>query len=404
MRRWWTPLAVRLAVPAFLGNLLILLSLIRHRRAILPLAAAPAPPHDTLAHWPTVTAIVPARDEAAGLRPAVASLLRQDYPDLRLVLVDDRSTDGTGCIMAELARAHPDRVQVLRVDRLPPGWLGKTHALWLGAGVATGDWLLFTDADALFAPGCLRRAVAHAEAHRLDHLTLFCTVVARGYWLDAFMSTYQYALLASQLPYRAANPRSPAGLGLGGFNLIRRPAYERIGTFAAVALRPDEDVRFGRRVKRCGLRQGVLSGAGLLWQEWYPSLGGAIAGLEKGLFAGLDYSVPQVAVAVGWLGALIVSPPLLAWGAPPEARRWLLTAAGIHALNVVLANRQLGRRAGHVVPALPVAGALLCWAFTRSCARALLVGGVRWRGTLYPLAELRGQTGLEGLPRWRGPA
>jgi hypothetical protein len=198
---------------------------------------------------------------------------------------------------------------------------------------------------------------------------------------------------SSQLPYLAATPRSRVGIGLGAFNLIRRPAYERVGTFAAVALCPDEDVRFGRHVKRCGLRQGVLSGAGLLRQEWYPSLGAALAGLEKGLFAGLDYNVGRVMGVVGALWLLAVSPYVLVWRARGWARWGLLGAVGLHSGSVIMANRRAGGHTGAVLPALPVAALLFGSAIMRSCVRARATGGIRWRGTFYPLAELRQQRG-----------
>jgi hypothetical protein len=390
--------AAALAGPLLAANGTLFLSHVLQRRRIPRLAAVSTAGRNSAARLPAVTVVMPARDEAHAVRASVDSLLRQDHPDLRLVLVDDRSTDGTGRIMAELVAAHPDRVRVLSVQQLPPGWLGKNHALWLGASRAEGDWLLFTDADVIFEPTCVRRAVAYAVGRGLDHLTLFTGLVTPGYWLQAFIAFYQYAALSSQLAYLATYPRTRVGVGLGAFNLIHRTAYERAGTFAAVSLRPDEDMRFGARVKRAGLRQGVLCGVGLLRQEWYPSLGTALAGLEKGLFAGLGYSVPRVAGVVGALLLLAVCPYLLVWRAAGRARWWLVGAITLHSAGVVAVNRQLGSADGRVVPALPVAAVLFCYAVMRSCARALVAGGVRWRRTFYPLAQLRGQTGLEDLP------
>lgn len=391
-------LAAALAGPLLVANGTIFLSHALQRRKIPRLASVSGVALSPAVRLPAVTVVIPARDEAATVRASVDSLLRQDYPDLRLVLIDDRSTDGTGQIMDELAAAHPGRVGMLSVEYLPPGWLGKNHALWLGASRAEGDWLLFTDADVIFEPTCVRRAVTYAVVQGLDHLTLFTGLVTSGYWLQAFIAFYQYTFLSSQLPYLATYPRTRVGVGLGAFNLVRRTAYERAGTFAAVSLRPDEDMRFGVRVKRVGLRQGVLCGAGLLRQEWYPSLGAALMGLEKGLFAGLGYSVPRVVSIVGALLFLAVCPYLLVWHATGRARWRHLGAITFQSAGVVAVNRQLGGAGGHVVPALPVAAVLFCYAVMRSCVRALIAGGVRWRGTLYPLAQLRGQTGLEGLP------
>src|SRR4029077_19257955 len=154
----------------FLANLVPFLRLARHANAIPRLPEAPSLSATT--DWPRVSIIVPARNEEQGVRAAVESLLRQDYPALELVVVNDRSADRTGAILSALAEEHPGRLRVVTVSELPGGWLGKNHALWLGACQSSGAWLLFPDADVIFDPTCLRRAVAHAEAQRLDHLTM----------------------------------------------------------------------------------------------------------------------------------------------------------------------------------------------------------------------------------------
>ena len=114
--------------------------------------------------------------------------------------------------------------------------------------------ILFTDADVLFDPECCRRAVEHAHARWLDHLTLIPRITARAYWLSAYMCLGYPAFIAEQRPYRANDTRSAMGLGFGAFNLLRRGAYKALGTHAALSLRPDDDLRLGLRVKRLGPR------------------------------------------------------------------------------------------------------------------------------------------------------
>ena len=135
----------------FIAVVVPFILLVRHRGAIPALPAVKAP-----GALPSLSVIVPARNEATAIGPALASLLAQDYPGLEIVAVDDRSTDGTGDVLRALAAANPS-LRVLRIDDLPSGWLGKNHALWRGAQRSTGTWLLFTDADVVFAPGTLRR-------------------------------------------------------------------------------------------------------------------------------------------------------------------------------------------------------------------------------------------------------
>src|SRR5207248_4953021 len=141
--------------------------------------------------------------------------------------------------------------------------------------------LLFTDADIVFAGGALRRAVGYAVTEGLDHLTLAPRLVARGIPLRVFVAFFAYAFVALWGAYLANDPKSTRGVGIGAFNLVRRSAYERIGTMRALSLRPDDDIRLGRRLRGFGFRQRVLNGNDLVSVEWYPSLAAAISGLEK---------------------------------------------------------------------------------------------------------------------------
>lgn len=339
--------------------------------------------------------IVAARDESATIAEGARSHIEQEYADLELILVDDRSTDGTGGRMRRLAERHPGRVRTISVSALPPGWLGKNHALWVGARAASGERLLFTDADVVFESSCVRRAAAYAEAEGIDHLTLAPEIPSRGYWLSGFIRFFTWAFLTSQRPYLANEPGAKHGVGIGSFNLIRSSTYEAIGTHQAISLRPDDDLRLGLRVKRHGFRQRVLGGAGLLRVEWYPSLGTAIRGLEKNAYAGLGYSIPRV---VGSIGALLVATVLpypavvLTRGA---ARRLYAAAIATQLAHFAYANRGSERGSWRYVPAFPLLSLLFSYTVLRAVWLTLRRGSVAWRGTLYPLEELRRQTGLE---------
>ena len=138
--------------------------------------------------------------------------------------VDDRSTDHTGDILAGLASVWPDRMRVLRVERLPEGWMGKNHALYLGGEEARGEWLLFTDADIRFAPGCLEDALGYAQGEGLDHLTLATEIISRGVLLRSFVAAFVLVFEVTQRPWRAADPRAREAVGVGAFNLVRREA------------------------------------------------------------------------------------------------------------------------------------------------------------------------------------
>jgi cellulose synthase/poly-beta-1,6-N-acetylglucosamine synthase-like glycosyltransferase len=379
----------------FLANLIPFLRLARHANAIPRLPDAPSPSATT--DWPRVSIVVPARNEEQGVRAAVESLLRQDYPALELVVVNDRSTDRTGAILAALAEEHPGRLRVVTVMELPDGWLGKNHALWLGACQSSSAWLLFTDADVIFDLTCVRRAMAYAEAQKLDHLTMSPKLLARGYWLNAFVNFFLYAFAVFTRPDLANDPRSQIGVGVGAFNLIRRSAYERIGTHRSISLRPDDDIKLGMRVKLSGLRQRLLNGADALSVRWYATLGEAIRGLEKNSFAGVEYRVSRVLGAVAILAGTLAAPWALVWIARGWTRRLLAATIAVQALTYVGANWLNRRPILRYLPSFPFTALLFCYVALRSTWLTLRQGGIRWRDTLYPLTKLRAQTGLEGL-------
>lgn len=216
-----------------------------------------------LDHYPSVSVIVPARDEGDTIETALRSVLAQDYPGhLEVVAVDDRSTDGTGAILSRLASERPETMRVIPVHELPDGWLGKNHALYLGAREAGGDWLLFTDADVRFSAGCLTDAVGYAAREGLDHLTLAPEIVSRGVALKSFVAAFSLVFEVTQRPWRASDPRAREAVGVGSFNLVRREAYLRAGTHRPIRMRPDDDMRLGRLLKEAGFRQGVRDGLG----------------------------------------------------------------------------------------------------------------------------------------------
>jgi hypothetical protein len=378
---------------AFLAVVIPFVLLVRHRGAIpkLPASRKSATP-------PRLSVVVAARDEDPSIGQAVGSLLAQDYPDLEIIVVDDRSSDTTGDVLRALA-VKDRRLLVLRVDELPAGWLGKNHALWWGAERSTGEWLLFTDADVVFAPGALRKAVAYAAAEGLDHLTLAPRLVARGLPLRAFVAFFGYAFIALWGAYLANDPKSTRGVGIGAFNLVRRSAYERIGTMSALSLRPDDDIRLGRRLRAFGFRQRVLNGNDLLSVEWYPSLGAAIRGLEKSMYPSMEYRVVDAVGVLLYLGATMVWPfvGVLLLGGIDRVLLAVVVACLMAGLLETYRQSMRPLSPSALVLALLLPLSALCFGY--AIARSVYLAetrGVRWRGTTYPLSLLRAQSGLEG--------
>src|SRR4051812_23850727 len=195
----------------------------RGNRRLKRLANLPGPPPAT---WPRVSIVFAARNEAATLLHAVPTMLAVDYPDFEVIAVNDRSEDRTGDLLEQLAAANP-RLKVVHVTELPEGWLGKNHALAEGSTHATGDWILFTDADIHFTPGTLQRAVAYARAQTIDHLAAVPRLTERGQWLGICVNAFSFAFTCGILPWRIPDPRSRAHGGVGAFNLVRTSTYRK---------------------------------------------------------------------------------------------------------------------------------------------------------------------------------
>lgn len=248
---------------------------------------------------PRVSIIVPARNEEKKIREALQSLLAQDYPYLEFIILNDRSTDRTGEILAAMSAADA-RLRVTNIEELPPGWLGKNYALYQGAERATGELLLFTDADVVMHPSALAKAVNYLGASQLQHLTVMPRVRMPTLPLRLFCSAFGIFFSGYLRPWRAKDPASRSFIGVGAFNLVTAEAYKAAGTHRAIAMRPDDDLKLGKLLKRAGYRQGMVLGMGLLEVEWYSSLSELIDGLMKNAFA---------VWIIAWCGPSAQGPP-----------------------------------------------------------------------------------------------
>src|SRR3984885_8951081 len=207
---------------------------------------------------PSITVIVPARNEAADIAATLLSLLDQDYSNLQIIAVDDRSTDQTGIIIDTIAAQHPEKLRALHISELPSGWLGKTHAMALAARQAGTDYLLFTDADVLFNPIAIRVSLANAVATNADHLITVPTTIIKRWDEAAILGFFQIFSLWAARPWRIPNPQAKRdAIGIGAFNLLRREAYLEIGGFESLRMEIIEDVGLCRRIKLACLSHGI---------------------------------------------------------------------------------------------------------------------------------------------------
>ena len=372
-----------LALLSHLGIDLIGLRLIR----TLPVLGRLSPPAP--ARWPRVSVIVAACDEEDTLRAAMQARLADDYPDVEWILVDDRSSDGTGAIVDEIAAAD-SRVRPIHVRELPAGWLGKVHAQQRGLDVATGEWILFSDADVHFAPGTLRRAMARCEEGGFDLISVVPQLTGRGPLLDVIFTSFMRSTAPGYQVRAVEDPRSRMAGGGGSLTLVRRAAIDRTEGLAFIKLEVADDVAFAQQVKRAGGRNTLVGGQETVQVDWYRSTREVMVGLEKASFSLMGgYRLgPHLAVC-GFIVFSALAPFLAAAGLGWGFLRGVGAATAILDVATAMAVNRFWQRAWW--PALFVAaGDLLSSLFmARAGVVAVLRGGIAWRGTLYPLDELR---------------
>ena len=339
--------------------------------------------------WPRLSVIVPCRNEAAGVEKAMTSLLAQDYPDLEIVAVNDRSEDGTGALLDALSALDP-RLTVLHIDTLPIGWLGKNNAMHQGARRASGSWLLFTDGDVVFEPETLKRSVAFAEAHGLGHFVALPLFLAHGFLERAFVSTFAMALAIKLDPLALCVPKSWAYVGVGAFGLVRREAYLKIGGHERLAFEVADDLKLGLLLRRNGVAQGCLDSDGMVSVRWQNGLFASLRGLEKNAFSGCEWNTGIAAIAILGVVSAAVLPYLpLVMTAPSWALPLAIAAAALPILLVGAAARRMSGGTGLEGLVAPLSTAGLGGVIAWSTLLALVRGGIVWRGNFYPLAELR---------------
>jgi glycosyltransferase involved in cell wall biosynthesis len=373
-----------IATATLILSVIALLDLVignRKVRALREMSPVAAPDHQR------VSIIVAARNEERNIREALSSLLELSYPDYELIVVDDRSEDHTGQILDEMAARH-NRLKVIHIDALPAGWLGKNHALWVGSKRATGEMLLFTDADIVMEPSVVSRAVAFMGQNRLDHLAATPSVRMPTIFLGMFGAAFIIFFSLFSRPWKARDPKSRCHIGIGAFNMVRASAYLQVGGHETIRLRPDDDIKLGKIIKKGGLRQDAAYAPEFLVVEWYASLGEVIRGLEKNAFAGADYNIPLV--LAGILVHLLCSIwPFLAILVTHGLVQGIYLAIVLLILLVVADSARFHGAPFWYAAGYPLTSALFVYILLRTMLLNLIQGGIYWRGTFYPLKELK---------------
>ena len=340
---------------------------LRQNAVFVRIAARAAPEGGLL---PSLTVIIPARNESANIGPCLRSLLAQQYPAprLRLVVIDDDSQDDTAAIVTSLARSDA-RVTLLRAPPLPPGWKGKVHACWYGlqAMPADTEWLCFIDADVRAQPLALATALQFAQAGALDLLSLAPRHELGSLAERLIIPCGLYVLGFSLDRVRIQAPESEDALCTGQFMLMRRGAYEQVGGYERVRESISEDLDFARLLKRRGLKVRLEDGSAVLVTRMYTGWGTLWPGFAKNLVDMLG--------GTGRTLGTVLSAVVLSWAALILP---LMDAAACHG----------GSRAGCV--ALVPAGLASAAAFALHLVGARHFAIPLWYGLTFPLGYTAG--------------
>jgi glycosyltransferase involved in cell wall biosynthesis len=337
---------------------------------------------------PKVSVVVAARDEGKQIEQCLRSLVVQDYPDLEICAVDDRSSDRTATIMDQLRGESPVKVDVIHITELPPGWLGKTHAMWSGAAATHGDWILFTDGDIAFRADALRRTLSYAELTACDHLVIFPTLIMKTIGERMMLGFFGLAFSLLVRPWKARDENARDFVGAGAFNLIRRSAYETLGTYQALRMEVIDDLKLGESVKQHGFRQDCVLGHALVQLRWAEGAFGIVRNLQKNMFSLLRFnwglvflaSIAAIMYHLGpWMGLIL---------APGVAKVGFAVAVFSVALLYAGMARQFGLSFWYMFTQ-PGAALMYVYTLLYSATSSVIHGGVIWRGTTYSITDIR---------------
>jgi glycosyltransferase involved in cell wall biosynthesis len=350
---------------------------------------------------PRVSIIVPARNEEESIEQALHTVLSLDYDNYEVIAVNDRSTDRTGQILERVSKnSHfaqnrrevghplPSGLRVIHHTELPEGWLGKTHAMWTAANQASGDWLLFTDADVLFKPDSLRRALAYAEAEPADHVVLFPRMIMKRPGEYMMIAFFQTMFMFGHRPWKVADPSTDDHMGVGAFNLVRRRVYDSVGTYEALRMEVLDDMKLGKVVKNAGFAQRNVFGGDLISIRWAHGAFGIVNNLTKNFFAVLSFQWWRTVISALGLAFLNFGPFLGIW----LAHGWARVPYAIALSSMFLIYVGMSWRSSippYYFALHPVSSAMFIYTLLRSMFVTLWNDGIVWRGTKYPLDELR---------------
>jgi glycosyltransferase involved in cell wall biosynthesis len=360
---------------------------------------------------PRLSVLVAGKDEEATIESCIRSLVAQDYPNLEVIAINDRSADRTAEIMEALAAEFPDKLTVRHVEHLPEGWFGKNYAMHLGMKEATGDWLCFVDADCRqTSTASLSAAMQEARSVGVDFLSVLPVLETMSFWERVIQPVCSAIMVLWFNPKKVNDPKKRAAYANGAFMLMNRATYDEIGGHAAVKGIVNEDMRLAENTKHSGRRLFVIQNEDLYVTRMYSSLAEAWRGWSR-IFCGCFRSTqrifialavllvasfyPFVSLAAALLGMAVTD------GATESHFRWLVAASVVLVAlleSVIFRFMKLAQSAPWAwttyVLGVVIGIGILCSALWRHWR-----GTIAWRGTVYKHRKLAGDRGEVTAPR-----
>ncbi len=342
---------------------------------------------------PRISILVAAKDEQDNIETCVRSLAASDYPNFEIIVINDRSEDRTGEIADRLA-TEDDRIRVIHIETLPDGWKGKNHAMHTACEQATGEYLLFTDADCRqLSPHTLSVALQWMNDRGVGMLSLLPTLDIQSFWENIIQPVGTGVMMIWFEPAKVSNPDRPNAYANGAFILVRRDVYDRIGGHAAVKNDMQEDMELALRVKQQKLGLIVTRSAGLFSVRMYTSIGQIFRGWTR-IFYGSFRTLRRLIISLVVMALMGLLPlagmvvGLSAAGATDELRWWV---CGLVGLGAIVMQFSLMFRFYKIIRV----NEWLCWTYPLGC---LMVAGmlvaaifkhipgakIVWKGTTYP--------------------
>ncbi|MCK5685813.1 glycosyltransferase family 2 protein [bacterium] len=337
--------------------------------------------------FPSVSVIIPALNEEDTIRPALESVLNLEYPNLEIIVINDRSTDRTGKILDSMVIEYP-KLKVYHKADLPSGWLGKNHALQFGAEKSKGDYLLFTDADVIMEKKSLIRAMNCIKTGVLDHLAVIFDPVPQGALLNSVILQVMSALMLIIRPWKADSDDGNGFVGVGAYNLVKKSVYMEIGMHEKIAMYPADDLMLGKMIKRNGFKQVGLISGGNISVKWYGTVSEIIKGTEKNIFSVVNFNVLLFLLLISVSFIVNIMPLWIVIFFPITFTYPFLMVIILRILLVAYLARPGVLNSWNAL-LVPVSDYILLYMIINSTIKTIKNKGITWRGTFYSIKELR---------------